>query len=79
MLLYYSVQKFSPANGANFFAKRLHDTMAGLGTKDNELIRLVVTHSKIDMREIKSSFKQMYKKSLGQYIFVRFLFTYSKI
>ncbi|XP_078489889.1 annexin A7-like isoform X2 [Ciona intestinalis] len=52
----------------SFFAKRLHDSMKGAGTKDDALIRLVVTRSEVDMVEIKERFQAMYKSSLEKFI-----------
>lgn len=59
------------SNKADFFASRLHKSMAGLGTNDNQLIRLIVTRCEIDLNDIKVAFEQKYGKSLRSWIKVR--------
>lgn len=58
-------------NKAEFFASRLHKSMAGIGTNDNQLIRLVVTRCEIDLNDIKVAFERLYGKSLRSWIKVR--------
>lgn len=55
-------------NRAEFFARCLHRSMAGLGTDDKSLIRLVTTRCEIDMMDIKREFQQKYGKSLASFI-----------
>ncbi|CAO1399401.1 unnamed protein product [Diamesa serratosioi] len=55
-------------NKAEFFARQLHKSMAGLGTSDRQLIRLVVTRCEIDMTEIKAAFERLFEKSLKSFI-----------
>lgn len=55
-------------NKAEFFASRLHKSMAGIGTNDNQLIRIIVTRSEIDLNEIKQTFERLYGKSLRSWI-----------
>ncbi|XP_045617471.1 annexin B9 isoform X1 [Procambarus clarkii] len=59
--IYFTIQ-----NRAGYFAKELHDSMAGMGTKDEALIRLVVSRCEIDMGNIKQEYQKLYKKSLEQ-------------
>uniref|UniRef100_A0A0N5AX43 Annexin n=1 Tax=Syphacia muris TaxID=451379 RepID=A0A0N5AX43_9BILA len=47
-----------------YFAKLLYESMVGLGTRDTDLIRLIVTRSEIDLADVKREFQTMYKKSL---------------
>lgn len=54
-----------------YFAKRLHESMAGFGTNDSALIRIVATRCEIDMVEIKNAYISMYGKSLEADIAVR--------
>lgn len=55
-------------NRSEFFARRLHNSMSGLGTNDRDLIRLVVTRCEIDMVDIKEEFQKKYGKPLKSFI-----------
>lgn len=55
-------------NKAEFFASRLHKSMAGIGTNDSQLIRLIVTRCEVDLNDIKVAFERMYGKSLRSWI-----------
>lgn len=54
-----------------FFAHRLHASMAGSGTSDGELIRIIVTRREIDMELIKEYYNAEYSLSLKEAISVR--------
>lgn len=51
-------------NRSQFFAKCLHNSVAGLGTDDRALIRLCVTRCEIDMKDIKDEYQRKYNESL---------------
>lgn len=55
-------------NPAEYFAERLYKSMAGMGTNDTSLIRLMVTRSEIDMVDIKQEFQKKYNKTLKSFI-----------
>ncbi|XP_050389120.2 annexin A11 [Patella vulgata] len=55
-------------NTPAFFAERIYHSMKGAGTKDEALIRLVVSRSEIDMGLIKEEFQKMYGKTLASFI-----------
>ncbi|KAK7086296.1 hypothetical protein SK128_020089 [Halocaridina rubra] len=57
--VYHSIE-----NRAAFFARALHESMAGMGTKDRALIRLVVSRCEIDMVNIKEEYQKLYGKPL---------------
>lgn len=46
------------------FAELMHESMAGLGTKDNDLMRLLVTRSDVDLPKVKVEYQRKYEKSL---------------
>lgn len=51
-----------------YFAKALLKNMKGIGTDDEELSKIVVWRSEIDLEEIKEEFNEIAGKSLGEYI-----------
>jgi len=53
------ITKFT-ATPYDFWAVKLRESMKGLGTEDNNLIRLVVSRSEIDMHNVKLRFGQSY-------------------
>ena len=55
-------------NKAAFFAKLLFESMKGLGTRDNDLIRIVVSRCEVDMADIRQAFQGMFHKSLEDFI-----------
>lgn len=56
------------SNKAEFFAQRLHKSMAGLGTTDSQLIRVLVMRAEVDLADVKVAFEQLYGKSLRSWI-----------
>ena len=52
---------YSPSE---FFAKQIHDSVAGLGTSDNKLIRSIISRADIDMKKIKKYYKKLYNKDM---------------
>ncbi|XP_023162944.1 annexin B11 isoform X2 [Drosophila hydei] len=55
-------------NKAEYFASRLHKSMAGIGTNDKQLIRVIITRCEIDLADIKGAFERLYGKSLKSWI-----------
>uniref|UniRef100_A0A2C9KN54 Annexin n=1 Tax=Biomphalaria glabrata TaxID=6526 RepID=A0A2C9KN54_BIOGL len=51
-----------------FFATQLYHSMKGLGTRDNDLIRVLVSRSEVDLQLIKEEFHALYNKSLEDMI-----------
>lgn len=48
-----------------------------MGTKDEDLVFIVVTRSEIDMENIKDEYNKMYHRSLAQDISVSFILDYT--
>ncbi|XP_069771498.1 annexin A13, like [Narcine bancroftii] len=51
-----------------YFAEALHEAMEGVGTREDTLIRILVSRSEVDLLSIKESYQEMYKKSLADEI-----------
>ncbi|PAV88862.1 hypothetical protein WR25_01730 [Diploscapter pachys] len=49
-----------------FFAAQMYAAMKGLGTKDNDLIRAIVTRSEVDLTLIQEEYLKLYNKSLAE-------------
>ncbi|XP_053720452.1 annexin A4-like isoform X2 [Synchiropus splendidus] len=55
-------------NTPAYFAERLHKAMQGAGTKDQTLIRIMVSRSEVDMLDIRQEYVKAYGKSLYTHI-----------
>ncbi|XP_063683371.1 annexin A11-like isoform X3 [Bolinopsis microptera] len=55
-------------NTPTYFAEELYKSMKGLGTDDDQLIRIIVWRSEIDLVEIKGAFESLYAKPLRDFI-----------
>jgi hypothetical protein len=51
-----------------YFAERLYHSMKGAGTKDDTLVRVIVTRCEIDMVQIKAEFQRAFGKTLESFI-----------
>jgi annexin A7/11 len=50
----------STLNTADFFARRIKESVQGIGTNDAHLIRIIVSRSEIDMEEIDEAYRAKY-------------------
>jgi annexin A7/11 len=55
----------------DYFAERLHWSMAGLGTSDKTLIRIIISRCEVDLESIKGVYEKKFGKTLGHWIKVR--------
>jgi hypothetical protein len=47
-----------------YFAKQIQNATKGVGTKEKDLIRIIVSRCEVDMGDIKSDYKRLFGKSL---------------
>lgn len=52
----------------SYYAERLYKSMKGIGTDDCCLIRLIVTRSEVDLKDIAAAFLRKYKKQLREFV-----------
>jgi annexin A7/11 len=53
-------------NRQAFFAKRIHQSFAGLGTHDKDLVRIMISRGHVDLYEISQEYTTIYGKSLKE-------------
>ncbi|XP_041360315.1 annexin A7-like [Gigantopelta aegis] len=56
----------SALNTPKYFAKRAKKSMKGIGTNDNDLIRIMVSRSEVDLQDIKEAYLELYETSLTE-------------
>ena len=55
---------YASINPAEWFATRVRNAIEGPGTKDKELIRIIVSRLEIDLREIKLAYYRLYNRDM---------------
>uniref|UniRef100_A0A0N4ZNZ6 Annexin n=1 Tax=Parastrongyloides trichosuri TaxID=131310 RepID=A0A0N4ZNZ6_PARTI len=55
-------------NTPDYFATLLHESMKGLGTRDKDLIRIIVSRSEIDLKDIAMAYERKYGTTLNHAI-----------
>jgi len=58
----------SAKSRAAYFAERIHESVAGMGTKDDDLIFLIVSRADVDLESVKTEYLRMYGKSLVEHV-----------
>jgi hypothetical protein len=51
-------------NTPEWFATRVRNSIEGNGTKDTQLIRIIISRAEIDLREIKQAYYNLYKRDM---------------
>ena len=67
---------YSPSE---FYAKQIHDSVDGLGTADNKLIRSIIARADVDMKKIKKYYKKIYSKDMSEQVNSDLSGSYKKI
>ena len=49
---------------AGYFAKRIRESVKGLGTNDSRLVRVIVSSSEVDLGRIKQAYQTMYGRDM---------------
>ncbi|KAL7038638.1 hypothetical protein ACKWTF_009633 [Chironomus riparius] len=60
--------RLNPESQSKHFSRRLHRSMAGIGTNDSTLIRICISRCEIDMNDIKAEFQSKFSESLMSFI-----------
>ena len=55
---------YASINTPEWFATRVRNALEGAGTKDKQLIRIIVSRAEIDLREIKQSYYRLYGRDM---------------
>ena len=58
-IILYSL--YSPSE---FFAIQIHNSVVGMGTADDQLIRSIISRADVDMKKIKKYYKKIYNKEM---------------
>ena len=64
----YRTIVYATLSPSEYFATRVNDAIKGFGTKDQLLMRVLITRDEIDMPQIKQYFKQLYGKDMVEAI-----------
>ena len=51
-------------NPSEYFARRINDSMKGIGTRDAMLIRLLISRDEVDMPQIKNIYRHLFGKDM---------------
>jgi len=49
-----------------FFAKRIHNSVKGVGTKNKDLVRIIASRREVDLFEISEAYMKLFGKSLKE-------------
>ena len=55
---------YASINPAQWFATRVRNALEGVGTKDTQLIRIIVSRAEIDLRQIKQEYYRLYNRDM---------------
>ena len=64
----YRTIVYATLSPSEYFATRVNEAIKGVGTKDRQLMRVLITRDEIDMPTIKQYYKQLYGKDMVEAI-----------